>query len=99
MRSTWGIGRRTQAPGCLWSDGPHSAACSHCFVESPGPWDAASSLSREQFVQVAPEFHLHVVSDLVGPASPAFYGVLFALQRCQEVELFGFVRSGNDEAP
>lgn len=42
---------------------------------------------------------MHVVSDLMGPASPAFYGVLFALQRCQEIELYGFARSSSVDAP
>jgi len=48
---------------------------------------------------VAPEFHLHVVSDLVGPVTPAFYGVLFALQRCQAVNLYGFARGTDGETP
>jgi hypothetical protein len=50
--------------------------------------------------QVSPEFHLHTIGDLIGPATPAFYGVLFALQRCREVSLYGFSRlTGGKDNP
>eukprot|EP00873_Tetraselmis_striata_P001716 jgi/Tetstr1/421980/TSEL_001226.t1 len=48
---------------------------------------------------VSPEFHLHAIGDLNGPATPAFYGALFALQRCERVSLYGFTRPNSKDTP
>jgi len=56
-------------------------------------------MPAQRFFMVAPSFHKLVVSQLVKPPTNGLYGVVFALQRCQQISLFGFFRGSDAHVP
>jgi len=68
-------------------------------VTTPETMEKFIAMKKEmpaaRLFMVSPDFHRHVVSELNKPPTNGMYGILFALQRCSSISLYGFFR-GND---
>jgi len=56
-------------------------------------------MPASRIFMVSPDFHAHVLSELTRPATNGLYGILFALQRCKKVSLYGFFRGDAEHVP
>eukprot|EP00899_Mesostigma_viride_P028018 jgi/Mesvir1/8400/Mv12642-RA.3 len=60
---------------------------------------AKQELPALRLFAIAPEFHSHVLQELAIPATSGLYGILFALQRCRKVDLYGYFRGSIKHVP
>ncbi|QDZ20343.1 sialyltransferase [Chloropicon primus] len=61
--------------------------------------DYKASSPNSRVFMVSPELHAHVQRELVMPATNGLFAIMFALQRCRQVTLFGFFRGEDDRVP